>query len=51
MFRLRFPILTAAFAGLACVIILAAPARAGMIAGWDFSSGLLLELTISVLLR
>ena len=38
MFRLKFPILTAAFAGLALVIILAAPARAETIAGWDFSS-------------
>ncbi len=40
MFRLRFPILTAAFAGLACLIILAAPARADVItiAGFDFST-------------
>jgi hypothetical protein len=38
MFRFRFPILTAAFAGLAFVIILAAPARAEIIAGFDFSA-------------
>jgi hypothetical protein len=37
MFRLRFPILTAAFAGLASMIILASPARAEIISGWDFS--------------
>jgi hypothetical protein len=38
MFRLRSSFLTAAFAGLACVIILAVPARADMIAGFDFSA-------------
>ncbi|MGA2797085.1 MAG: hypothetical protein ABSE63_05880 [Thermoguttaceae bacterium] len=38
MLRLRFSILTAAFTGLACVIILAAPARAETISDWDFST-------------
>jgi hypothetical protein len=38
MFRLRSSFLTAAFTGLACMIILSTPARADMIAGFDFSA-------------
>ena len=37
MLRSRFSFLTVLFAGLASMIIISAPARADIIAGWDFS--------------